>query len=169
MEAPRGSNGMMNRLVIMDFVTTDNYSLSIKVEARKGSKFKFMQNLLPALFVSKPRSRSDSISLPHLLGDQADGPHLDNVSQNLDRLSLYLCKYLTDTWQLVPLKRHKKWNLQFSLLLTNSEGLVLYDHKFLNWYENSVKSYLAIASRTRKIQSLSEIITGYLSFNEDSK
>lgn len=168
MEAPRESNGMMNQVVIMDFVTADNYRLSIKVEARKGRKRKYIQNLLPVLFSGKPRVKSGNLSLPHLLGDQALGPHLENVSQELDRLSLYLHNYLTDTWQLVPARRQKKWNLQFSLLVTDTEGLVLYERKFLNWTESSVGAYLAVARRSRRLQSLPGIVKGFLPSNGDS-
>lgn len=153
---PRMGQEMMTAVTLKELETSDGYRLSLRVQARKGKKSKYMRNLLPHLFIERPRMKTQ-LSLPHLLGDQAVDQSLDNDGLGMLQFALNLHNYLMDTWGLTPVNRSAKWNLHFYLMLTNPRGLVVREVTVLNWTEGSMSAYLKVANRNRKLTTHDEL------------
>lgn len=165
---PRVSREVMTAVTLKELVTVDGSRLSLRVSARKGKKQKYMRDLLPHLFQERPRVRTNH-TMPHLLGDQAMDLTADNTEGRMLQAARVLHAHLMETWQLEPVKRSRKWNLHFSLTLTNSEGLVVSEVTVLNWTENSMRDYLKIAAKSRKLTTHDELFSSALLLKQGSK
>lgn len=158
---PRVSREVMTAVTLKELVTVDNYRLSLRVSARKGRKHKYMRDLLPHLFQERPRLRTN-YTMPHLLGDQAMDLTVDNTEGRMLQAARVLHAHLMETWLLEPVKRSRKWNLHFSLTLTNPEGLVVSEVPVLNWTEESMHDYLKVASRAKRLTTHDELFSSAL-------
>lgn len=153
------STGMTNQVAIMEMVQPNGLTVSILARARKGRKYKWMYSLLNILSIAKSSTEARINVLPHPHGgDQAVGPLSDKpIGIIADALALELKQYFKKIWNLSPSKFQRKWSLLLSLVVTNSEGIVVYDSCFLNWTANRVSDYLMISKQTRKVHSLEAI------------
>lgn len=158
---PRVSREVMTAVTLKELVTVEGFRLSLRVSARKGKKQKYMRDLLPHLFQERPRVRT-KYSLPHLLGDQAVDLSVDNMEGRMLQAARVLHAHLMETWQLQPAKRLRKWNLHFSLTLTNPEGLVVSEVPVLNWTECSMHAYLKVAANARRLATHDELFSSAL-------
>lgn len=165
---PRVSREVMTAVTLKELVTVDGSRLSLRVSARKGRKQKYMRDLLPHLFQERPRVRTN-YTMPHLLGDQAMDLTADNTEERMLQAARVLRAHLRETWQLQPAKRLRKWNLHFTLTLTNSEGLVVSEVTVLNWTEESMHAYLAVAARARRLTTHDELFSSALLLEQGSR
>lgn len=165
---PRVFREVMTAVTLKELVTVDDYRLSLRVSARKGKKHKYMRDLLPHLFQERPILRTNH-TMPHLLGDQAVDLTADNTEGRMLQAASVLHAHLRETWLLEPVKRSRKWNLHFSLTLTNPEGLVVSEVPVLNWCEESMHDYLKIAARSRRLTTHDELLTSALLLKQKAK
>lgn len=164
---PRVSREVMTAVTLKELVTVDGYRLSLRVSARKGKKHKYMRNLLPHLFQERPILRTNH-TMPHLLGDQAVDLSADNTEGRMLQAARVLHAHLMETWQLKPVKRRRKWNLHFSLTLTNPEGLVVSEVSVLDWTQESMHDYLKIAANARRLTTHDELLSSALLLEQRS-
>lgn len=164
---PRVSREVMTAVTLKELVTVDSYRLSLRVSARKGKKHKYMRDLLPHLFQERPRLRTN-YTMPHLLGDQAVDLTADNTEGRMLQAARVLHAHLMETWQLKPVKRRRKWNLHFSLTLTNPEGLVVSEVSVLDWTQESMHDYLRIAANARRLTTHDELLSSTLLLEQRS-
>jgi hypothetical protein len=155
---PRVFREVMTAVTLKELVTVDDFRLSLRVSARKGKKQKYMRDLLPHLFQERPILRTNH-TLPHLMGDQAVDLTVDNTVGWMLQAARALRAYLMETWQLKPVKRLRKWNLHFSLTLTNPEGLVVLEVPVANWTEKSMHDYIKLAGRARRLTTHDELFS----------
>lgn len=155
---PRVFREVMTAVTLKELVTVDGSRLSLRVSARKGKKHKYIRDLLPYLFRGRPKLRTNH-TMPHLLGDQAMDLSVENTEVRMLQAARYLHAYLSETWQLKPAKRLRKWNLQFTLTLTNSEGLVVSEVLVLYWTQESMHAYLKVAAQARRLATHDELFS----------
>lgn len=153
------STGMTNQVAIMEMVQPNGLTVSVLARARKGRKFKWMRDLLSIMRVAKPSTEARKDVLPHPQGgDQVLEPLSDKwIEGQADALALELRQFFMKIWNLSPSKFQRKWSILLSLVVTNSEGIVVYDRCFLNWTADKVGDYLTISRKTRKLHSLEAI------------
>lgn len=147
----------MQQCYIMDIITTDNYRVSLRASIRQGRRFKSISQLLGLLCPDVTRIRAD-YPVAHLLGENAvDSDTLQN-REIFDDLSNRLHDHFWKTLGLKKSKKVLKWNLHLDVVVTNTEGIVVYERTTLWWTGNTIHDFLKHGREWRKATDSSEVI-----------
>lgn len=149
MGEPTMNGVVMKRSSIKDIVTTDCYRVSIMASVRKGRRWKAISQLLGLLQPDKSRVRVEQ-SMTHLLGERVVDLESVNNEEVWDNLCIGLHDYFCETLGLTKSKKVLKWNLHFELVVTNAEGVVIYQNSCLWWTSNTVHEYLQYSKQMRR-------------------
>lgn len=149
MGEPTNGIVVMKQCSIKDVVTTDGYRLSLVASARKGRKNKGIARLLELLQTERSRVRVGS-SMAHLLGERVVDLEAVNNEEIWCDLCIGLHKYLCETLGLTKSSRMLRWNLHFDLIVTNTEGVVVFSGPVLNWTAENIKEYLRYSNVFRR-------------------
>lgn len=157
MGEPTNGIVVMKQCSIKDVITTDGYRLSLVASARKGRKNKSIARLLELLQPERSRVRVES-SMTHLLGERVVDLEAVNNEEVWWNLCIGLHDYLCETLGLTSATRGLRWNLHFELIVTNTEGVVIFTGPVLNWTANNIGEYLKYSKVFRRSMTAPSIL-----------
>lgn len=149
MGEPTNGIVVMKQCSIKDVITTDGYRLSLLASVRKGRKNKSIARLLELFVSNDPRVEVES-SMTHLLGERVVDLDVVNNEEVFENLCIGLHDYFCETLGLTKAKGKHLWNLHLELVVTNTEGVVIFSGGILNWKADNFKEYLEDSKLIRK-------------------